>query len=96
MHHPWGPSDLQVLHTSGDSGQHGLCTGRLTFFTGDTLFVEAVGPTDSRRFPQAMCDSIQSRLCTLPDDTVVLPGHHYGSEPTSTIGHEKRFNPFLR
>jgi glyoxylase-like metal-dependent hydrolase (beta-lactamase superfamily II) len=43
-----------------------------------------------------MFDSIQRRLCTLPDETVVLPGHNYGSRPTSTIGHEKQSNPFLQ
>jgi glyoxylase-like metal-dependent hydrolase (beta-lactamase superfamily II) len=43
-----------------------------------------------------MSRSIRERLLSLPDDTVVLPGHNYGRQPTSTIGHEKKFNPFLR
>ncbi len=66
-------------------------------FTGDTLFVEAVGRTDLPGGSwQVMSRSIRERLLTLPEDTVVLPGHNYGRRPTSTIGHEKKFNPFLR
>jgi glyoxylase-like metal-dependent hydrolase (beta-lactamase superfamily II) len=66
-------------------------------FTGDTLFVEAVGRTD---LPGGSWDtmfaSIQNKLLILPDETVVFPGHNYGSSPSSTIGHEKKYNPFLR
>lgn len=88
---------LQVIHTPGHSpGSMVLYTPGYAF-TGDTLFVEAVGRTDLPGGSGAvMFDSIQKRICPLPDETVVLPGHHYGSAPTSTIGHEKRFNPFLR
>lgn len=61
-------------------------------FTGDTLFQGSVGRTD---FPggnmTALLESIRAELFTLPDDTHVLPGH---GEPT-TIGIEKRTNPFL-
>ncbi len=65
-------------------------------FTGDTLFVEAVGRTDlPGGSGEVMFDSIQRKLCTLPDETVVLPGHNYGSTPTSTIGHEKTVQPLF-
>jgi len=43
-----------------------------------------------------MYRSIKEKLFTLPDDTKVLPGHNYGRTATSTIGHEKNNNPFLR
>jgi glyoxylase-like metal-dependent hydrolase (beta-lactamase superfamily II) len=88
---------LRVLHTPGHSpGSIVLLLDRYAF-TGDTLFVEAVGRTDlPGGSGEVMFDSIQKKLCTLPDETVVLPGHNYGSMPTSTIGHEKQFNPFLR
>jgi hydroxyacylglutathione hydrolase len=92
-----GDVTLRVIHTPGHSpGSMVLyCDGYA--FTGDTLFVEAVGRTDlPGGSGEVMFASIQSKLCTLPDETVVLPGHNYGSAPTSTIGHEKRFNPFLR
>jgi len=88
---------LDVIHTPGHSpGGMSLYTPGYVF-TGDTLFVEAVGRTD---IPQGSWDlmlhSIKNRLCSLPDDTVVLPGHNYGRMPTSTIGHEKEHNPFLQ
>ena len=87
---------LRVVHTPGHSPGSMLLLLDGYAFTGDTLFVEAVGRTD---FPggsaEAMCDSLRKKIRTLPDETVVLPGHNYGSMPTSTIAHEKQFNPFL-
>lgn len=91
-----GDVTLNVLHTPGHSeGGMSLYTEGIVF-TGDTLFVEAVGRTD---FPggdwDVMYRSIQEKLFRLPDETIVLPGHNYGPMTTSTIGHEKRHNPFL-
>jgi glyoxylase-like metal-dependent hydrolase (beta-lactamase superfamily II) len=43
-----------------------------------------------------MLKSIKEKLLTLPDETVVLPGHNYGSAKTSTIGKERKTNAFLR
>jgi hydroxyacylglutathione hydrolase len=92
-----GRCSLKVIHTPGHSPGSMVLYADGYAFTGDTLFVGAVGRTD---FPggsgETMFDSIQQKLCTLPDETVVMPGHNYGSMPTSTIGHEKKFNPFLR
>ncbi len=66
-------------------------------FTGDTLFVEAVGRTDLPGGSwNTLARAIKERLYTLPDETVVLPGHNYGRKPTSTIGDEKRYNPYVR
>jgi hydroxyacylglutathione hydrolase len=88
---------LHVIHTPGHSPGSMVLLLDVYAFTGDTLFVEAVGRTDlPGGSGEVMFDSIQKKLCTLPDETVVLPGHNYGSMPTSTIGHEKQFNPFLR
>ncbi|MGA2331793.1 MAG: MBL fold metallo-hydrolase [Syntrophales bacterium] len=91
-----GGISLQVIHTPGHSpGGMSLYTKGYVF-TGDTLFVEAVGRTDlpGGSWP-VMHRSITERLCTLPDDTKVLPGHNYGRMPTSTIGHEKTHNPYI-
>ncbi|MEN6317626.1 MAG: MBL fold metallo-hydrolase [Syntrophaceae bacterium] len=92
-----GNVSLDVIHTPGHSpGGISLYT-KGHVFTGDTLFVEAVGRTDLPGGSwQVMRRSIIDRLCTLPDDTQVLPGHNYGRMPTSTIGHEKKYNPFLQ
>lgn len=90
-----GESELRVIHTPGHTpGSICLYTpGHV--FTGDTLFVEAVGRTDlpggSHR---QLLASVHEKLYTLPEETRVWPGHDYGPSPHSTIGHEKRFNPF--
>jgi len=92
-----GTASLKVLHTPGHSpGSMSLYIDGYVF-TGDTLFVGGVGRTDlpGGSWP-LMARSIQDKLCTLPDDTTVLPGHNYGGTPTSTIGREKTSNPFLR
>jgi glyoxylase-like metal-dependent hydrolase (beta-lactamase superfamily II) len=92
-----GSISLKVLHTPGHSpGSMSLSTSGCVF-TGDTLFVGSVGRTDlPGGSGQVMARSIQEKLCCLPDDTKVLPGHNYGGTPTSTIGQEKKSNPFLR
>ncbi len=92
-----GEIAFQVIHTPGHSpGSMCLYTEGLVF-TGDTLFVEGVGRTDLQGGSWTqMVASITNRIFTLPDETVVLPGHNYGSRPTSTVGHEKRYNPYLR
>lgn len=92
-----GEVTLKVIHTPGHTpGGISLYVPGYVF-TGDTLFVEGVGRTD---LPGAswntMYHSITTRLLSLPDDTVVLPGHNYGRRPSSTIGEEKKYNPFLR
>jgi len=88
---------LSVLHTPGHS-PGSICL-RLRgdsspdiIFTGDTLFAGGVGRTD---FPggstEELMESIRQKLLTLPDDSVIYPGHG----PPSTIGREKSSNPFL-
>lgn len=88
---------LKVIHTPGHS-PGGMCLYIHGYvFSGDTLFVEAVGRTDLPGGSwQVMYKSIQERLFSLPDDTKVMPGHNYGRTPTSTIGHEKKNNPSVR
>ena len=88
---------LKVLHTPGHSpGGMSLHLDGMVF-TGDTLFVGSVGRTD---FPGSSWDvlenSIRKKLYVMPGETVVFPGHNYGSTPTSTIQYERRHNPFVR
>ena len=92
-----GNIELKVIHTPGHS-PGGICLYTPGYvFTGDTLFVEAVGRTDLPGASwQTMYDTIKTKIFTLPDDTVVMPGHNYGRTPTSTVGHEKKHNPFVR
>ena len=84
---------LKVLHTPGHS-PGGICLqGDGIVFSGDTLFNMGVGRTD---FPgcseELLYKSIENKLMKLPDDTVVYPGHG----PSTTIGNERRGNPFIR
>lgn len=91
-----GDISLSVIHTPGHS-PGGICLlGDGNLFTGDTLFVGAVGRTDlpGASMVQFMT-SIKEKILSLPDETVVWPGHDYGERPSSTIGIEKDTNPFI-
>ena len=92
-----GSLNLKVLHTPGHSpGGISLYLDGMVF-TGDTLFVGSVGRTD---FPGSSWEvleaSIRQKLYVLPGETMVFPGHNYGSAPTTTIQLERRHNPFVR
>lgn len=92
-----GDVSLRVIHTPGHT-PGGMCLyteGML--FTGDTLFVGAVGRTDFPGGSYAELErSIKLKLYTLPGNTIVLPGHNYGMTPTSTIEQERRTNTVVR
>ncbi len=83
---------FQVFHTPGHT-PGGICLlaqGQL--FTGDTLFVGDSGRTDLPGGHRPTLGASIRRLMTLPEDTVVWPGHDYGPTPSSTLGWEKRHN----
>lgn len=64
--------------------------------TGDTLLIGGCGRTDFQNgSAEALYDSITGKLFTLPDDTLVYPGHDYKGRRVSTIGEEKATNPRL-
>jgi glyoxylase-like metal-dependent hydrolase (beta-lactamase superfamily II) len=92
-----GATELKVLHTPGHTpGSICLYTAGHCF-TGDTLFVGAVGRTDlAGGSARQLLASIQNKIYTLPEETIVWPGHDYGDTPSSTVGAEKRSNPFTR
>jgi glyoxylase-like metal-dependent hydrolase (beta-lactamase superfamily II) len=88
-------TDWEIRHTPGHSpGGITLVSRPLALaIVGDTLFAGSIGRTD---FPNSDFDTlahaIRTRLYTLEDRTVILPGHG----PSSTVGKEKRSNPFVR
>ena len=91
----FGGAEVQCLFTPGHA------PGHISFYlpsekrviAGDALFKGSIGRTDLPLGDQAqLLESIHSQLLTLPDDTVVYPGHG----PETTIGAEKRSNPFLQ
>lgn len=93
----FGRQSLEVIHTPGHT-PGGMCLYTNGYaFTGDTLFVGGIGRTDlpGGSMGQLLL-SIKNKLFTLPDDTLVFPGHNYGTSPQSTIGREKKYNPFVR
>lgn len=92
----FGNESVEVIHTPGHSPGCICLYFPGYVITGDTLFVGGVGRTDlAGGSYQVLQSSIRNRLFTLPDDTIVLPGHNYGFTPTSTIGREKRENAFV-
>jgi glyoxylase-like metal-dependent hydrolase (beta-lactamase superfamily II) len=87
-----GEVALTVLHTPGHS-PGGICLQEQGMvFTGDALFAGSIGRTDLPGGSlMTLIHSIKTSLMTLPDETKVFPGHG----PVSTIGDERRENPFL-
>jgi len=94
----FGRYQVRVLHTPGHC-PGGVCLAvskegesRSTLFVGDTLFAGSIGRTDLPGGDmETLLRSIREVLFAFPDDTVVWPGHG----PATTIGHERRTNPFL-
>ena len=88
----FGTHDLRFIKTPGHT-PGGMCIyteGLL--FSGDTLFRLSVGRTDlAEADTESLMESISNKLYSLPDETLVYPGHG----PETTIGLEKRMNPFV-
>jgi hydroxyacylglutathione hydrolase len=88
---------LTVDHTPGHTRgsvtfRCGTEEGGRLLFAGDTLFAGSIGRTDLPGGDvRQMANTLRTRILTLEDDTVVLPGHG----PTTTIGRERATNPFL-
>jgi hydroxyacylglutathione hydrolase len=88
--------EMGVIHTPGHtpgSTTFHLAGDRNILFTGDTLFMQSIGRTDLWGGSyQDILRSIEKKLMTFDDDTLVIAGHGQ----STTIGHERRYNPFLR
>jgi len=83
---------IEVIHTPGHT-RGGICLKvKDKVFTGDTLFASGIGRTDLPGGDyKTLLDSIRQKLLTLPDETIIYPGHG----ESSTIGQERKENPFL-
>lgn len=96
----FGGQRIRSLHTPGHTAGS-MCfvwqaPGATHVFTGDTLLIQGCGRTDFQSgSAEALYDSITEKLFTLPDDTVVWPGHDYQGRSHSSIGAEKTGNPRL-
>lgn len=92
-----GALRLKFLHTPGHAADHLVIyePSYELLITGDLLFVGKVGGTRTEPDARTEWDSLQRLLTVIPDRTTVWPGHDYGVRPSSTIGLEKKTNPFL-
>ena len=90
-------TNLRVIHTPGHTPGSICLYSDGHIFTGDTLFVGAVGRTDlPGGSSKQLLTSIQEKIYTLPGSTIVWPGHDYVPYPSSTIEQEKQTNSFTR
>ena len=89
-----GSLKLHIFYTPGHANDSMCILGEKKLVTGDTLFVGKVGGTDYGDGARQEYESLQ-KLMKLDDDIEVYPGHNFGVQPTSTIGHERKTNPFI-
>lgn len=91
-----GDMEIKVLSTPGHTNGCVSYVVEDRVFTGDALFIRGTGRTDFQQGdPGKLYDGIRQQLFTLPDETLVYPGHDYAGRTVSTIGEEKKFNPRL-
>ncbi len=88
-----GHNVFEVIHTPGHTPGSISLKSEGVVFTGDTLFCEGIGRTDFEYGSETdIMNSVKEKLFGLEDECVVYPGHG----PGTTIGHEKKNNPFLQ
>ena len=89
----FGEESLGILHVPGHAPGNIALTWPGHAIVGDTVFAGSIGRTDFENSNhQQLLSSIQNKLFTLPDSTQLYPGHG----PATTVGQEKRTNPFLQ
>lgn len=88
----FGNSKLWVINTPGHTRGCICLYSNGNLFTGDTLFTEGVGRTDLPDSSEAdLVNSLKNKILTLPDDTKIWPGHHYGKRPVSNVAEQKKY-----
>ena len=91
-----GDIDIEFLHTPGHTPGSQCFRVKNTLVSGDTLFIDGCGRVDlPGSDTEDMFRSLQ-RLASLPDDTLLLPGHNYSAVPHATLGETKRTNTYLK
>jgi glyoxylase-like metal-dependent hydrolase (beta-lactamase superfamily II) len=87
-----GGEIIRVIHTPGHSPGSICLYFEGNLLTGDTLFTEGMGRTDFfGGCSESIMNSIKNRILTLPDETIIWPGHHYGRFPVSTVREQKKY-----
>ena len=91
-----GENDIEFLHTPGHTPGSQCFKVNKNLVSGDTLFINGCGRVDlPGSDPDQMYYSLQ-RLSSLPDETILYPGHHYSEEESLTLGDTKKQNVHLR
>lgn len=92
-----GNIELTFLHTPGHTpGSQCFRVGN-HLISGDTLFIQGCGRVDlPGGDSDEMWRTLTQKLCTLPDDLILYPGHHYGPQPHAQLGEVKTSNHYLR
>ena len=91
-----GDLEMRVIHTPGHTPGSVCYLVAGNLFTGDTLFVGAVGRTDLKGSSlDTLLNSLKDKLIVLPGETIIWPGHDYGESPTSTMSREIKENPYI-
>jgi glyoxylase-like metal-dependent hydrolase (beta-lactamase superfamily II) len=91
-----GDMRVKVVATPGHSPGSVCFLAGDVIFTGDTLFVDGIGRTDLEGGSEGEMIESLKLLSRFPDNMIVYPGHGYGAEPASTVGEQKRRNPYLK
>ncbi|MFT7684808.1 MAG: hydroxyacylglutathione hydrolase [Candidatus Azotimanducaceae bacterium] len=91
-----GSVDVEFLHTPGHTPGSQCFKIKNALVSGDTLFVNGCGRVDlPGSNSEDMYHSVQ-KLASLPDDTILLPGHNYADVPSASIADTKRVNVYMR
>jgi len=91
-----GDIEIEFLHTPGHTPGSQCFMVKQTLVSGDTLFIDGCGRVDlPGSSSEDMFHSLQ-KLATLPDDTLLLPGHNYSQVPRATMEETKRINTYMR
>ncbi|MBT9317842.1 MBL fold metallo-hydrolase [Leptothoe spongobia] len=90
-----GAVDIQAISTPGHTDSHmAYLINNTHLLTGDALLIRGCGRTDFQSGDAgALFDSVTQRIFTLPDSTLIYPGHDYRGQTVSTVEEEKRWNP---
>lgn len=91
-----GDIEIELIHTPGHTPGSQCFHVRNRLVSGDTLFIGACGRCDlPGGDAKEMYESLTKKLMKFDDSTILLPGHNYAQKPESTMGEQKRTNPYL-
>ena len=91
-----GDVEIEMVHTPGHTPGSQCFHARGHLISGDTLFINACGRTDLPGGDASqMYHSLTQTLMKMEDATVLCPGHNYSDKPVTTMGNQKKHNPYL-